>query len=478
MYSYGGGESTATVNPATAAAAAAAAAANTANSAHSAASTTPPPPPFHLLPASSFLQELIDYNRKKGHNRQANPHLRTLPVPGTGGSPAVQPDQRQFNDACQLEIEKQQQIALCRQQQQQQQQQQQEMEDTRNRSLPQQNNGHPQQQQQQQQPTDGNQGLTNNADQGSNQWAFMSNGTKTWNNDKNMPLEDDFKLEYMVEYMELDEFLTENEIPLESVLQEQQHLDDEKHRRLDQPHNTPTAVPVSNSQSAQAGSKMRPPPPGQPNGHPPPPPPNTANCPPPPPAPPVHDNSVMAQIKTEGPVAPPSSVGGGSGPVSDLAGSGGGYEGGQDYVSRSVASLNPSAGVLPASLQQQSMGNSGGGVPHDKSSGAGGNVSLPPPPPPPPLPPQIDDSPGSFSMRKRKKQLVNEERKDEKYWERRRKNNMAAKRSRDARRAKETQIAIQATFLERENKSLATELSKARAENHLLRERLQKYEAI
>ena len=81
-------------------------------------------------------------------------------------------------------------------------------------------------------------------------------------------------------------------------------------------------------------------------------------------------------------------------------------------------------------------------------------------------------------MRKRKKQLVNEERKDEKYWERRRKNNMAAKRSRDARRAKETQIAIQATFLERENKGLATELSKARAENHLLRERLQKYEAI
>merc|ERR1711963_81782 len=102
----------------------------------------------------------------------------------------------------------------------------------------------------------------------------------------------------------------------------------------------------------------------------------------------------------------------------------------------------------------------------------GGGVSLPPPPPPP-----LDGSPGSL-LRKRKKQMVSDERKDEKYWERRRKNNMAAKRSRDARRAKETQIAIQATFLERENKTLAQELSKARAENHLLRERLQKYEHV
>ena len=55
---------------------------------------------------------------------------------------------------------------------------------------------------------------------------------------------------------------------------------------------------------------------------------------------------------------------------------------------------------------------------------------------------------------------------------------MAAKRSRDARRAKETQIAIQATILERENKNLTQELSKARAENLLLRERLQKYEPM
>lgn len=40
------------------------------------------------------------------------------------------------------------------------------------------------------------------------------------------------------------------------------------------------------------------------------------------------------------------------------------------------------------------------------------------------------------------------------YWERRRKNNEAAKRSRDARRAKEDEIAIRAAFLEQENLKL------------------------
>ena len=40
--------------------------------------------------------------------------------------------------------------------------------------------------------------------------------------------------------------------------------------------------------------------------------------------------------------------------------------------------------------------------------------------------------------------------KDEKYWVRRRKNNQAAKRSRDARRVKENQIALRASYLEKE----------------------------
>ena len=84
----------------------------------------------------------------------------------------------------------------------------------------------------------------------------------------------------------------------------------------------------------------------------------------------------------------------------------------------------------------------------------------------------------SSSSRKRKRTSVGEDNKDDRYWERRRKNNMAAKRSRDARRAKENQIAMRATFLERENRVLTQELGKARAENHLLRERLCKYEVI
>ncbi|KAK0163466.1 hypothetical protein PV327_007141 [Microctonus hyperodae] len=44
------------------------------------------------------------------------------------------------------------------------------------------------------------------------------------------------------------------------------------------------------------------------------------------------------------------------------------------------------------------------------------------------------------------------------YWERRRKNNEAAKRSRDARRAKEDEIAIRAAFLEGENRDLKCEV--------------------
>ena len=56
--------------------------------------------------------------------------------------------------------------------------------------------------------------------------------------------------------------------------------------------------------------------------------------------------------------------------------------------------------------------------------------------------------------RKRKKQFVPEELKNNKYWAKRSKNNEAAKRSREARRLKENQIAMRARFLEEENLSL------------------------
>ncbi|KPJ10332.1 Hepatic leukemia factor [Papilio machaon] len=51
---------------------------------------------------------------------------------------------------------------------------------------------------------------------------------------------------------------------------------------------------------------------------------------------------------------------------------------------------------------------------------------------------------------RRRRQFVPDDLKDDKYWARRRKNNMAAKRSRDARRMKENQIALRAGYLEKE----------------------------
>ena len=54
-------------------------------------------------------------------------------------------------------------------------------------------------------------------------------------------------------------------------------------------------------------------------------------------------------------------------------------------------------------------------------------------------------------IRKRKKNAVPEEMKDERYWDKRTKNKMATRRSREARRLKENQIALRAAFLEKEN---------------------------
>ncbi|RWS08594.1 protein giant-like protein [Dinothrombium tinctorium] len=72
------------------------------------------------------------------------------------------------------------------------------------------------------------------------------------------------------------------------------------------------------------------------------------------------------------------------------------------------------------------------------------------------------------TTRKRGKPLPDSE-KDEAYWERRRKNNEAAKRSRDARRAKEDEIAIRAAFLEQENMRLRVEVAHQKGEIAKLR---------
>ncbi|XP_029670460.1 thyrotroph embryonic factor isoform X3 [Formica exsecta] len=83
--------------------------------------------------------------------------------------------------------------------------------------------------------------------------------------------------------------------------------------------------------------------------------------------------------------------------------------------------------------------------------------------------------PQPMIKKSRKQQFVPDDLKDDKYWARRRKNNMAAKRSRDARRMKENQIALRAGFLEKENMGLRQELDRLKNENMLLRDKLSKY---
>lgn len=73
--------------------------------------------------------------------------------------------------------------------------------------------------------------------------------------------------------------------------------------------------------------------------------------------------------------------------------------------------------------------------------------------------------------------------KDDRYWEKREKNNVAARRSREARRLKENQIALRTAYLEKENNQLKAELNQAKAENmelvsekQMLLEKLKQYE--
>jgi len=86
-------------------------------------------------------------------------------------------------------------------------------------------------------------------------------------------------------------------------------------------------------------------------------------------------------------------------------------------------------------------------------------------------------------IRKRTKTTVPEDKKDEKYWEKRMKNKVATRRSREARRLKENQIALRAAYLEKENKVMKRELedsqfkkTKLETEIELLKQKLAQYE--
>lgn len=83
-----------------------------------------------------------------------------------------------------------------------------------------------------------------------------------------------------------------------------------------------------------------------------------------------------------------------------------------------------------------------------------------------------DDLKPSLIQKKARKLHVKDEDKDDRYWEKRKKNNMAAKRSREARRSRENQIALRASYLEKDNALLKEELLNVKEELQAMREQL------
>lgn len=86
-------------------------------------------------------------------------------------------------------------------------------------------------------------------------------------------------------------------------------------------------------------------------------------------------------------------------------------------------------------------------------------------------------------IKKRSKMFVKDVEKDDKYWEKREKNNNAARRSREARRLKENQIALRVAHLERENGNLKQilgstqfDITKLTNERDLLKRKLSHFE--
>ena len=305
--------------------------------------------------------------------------------------------------------------------------------------------------------------------------AFL--GPRIW--DKTVSFDDDFKLEYM----DLDEFLTENDLPIETVLQEQQQIEDERQQQVQQQTNVQQIGPHSQSPSMQLPS--------------------------PPPAPPTASSRPTAPTSScnnNNSTANPSQTSSANIPVQLVSPQPTSTTPPTSSLSPQTSSANNNSSVSAAASTSKfgppipsppltdgmstnsdekvtsTLYNPFQDINEDVDTGddgGGGRLPLLKSPPGPAVSSYLDeDLKPTPVIRKRKKQMVSEDCKDDKYWERRRKNNMAAKRSRDARRAKENQIAIRASFLERENKALAQELSKARAENHLLRERLCKYEVV
>ncbi|RZC32683.1 transcription factor atf1, partial [Asbolus verrucosus] len=84
----------------------------------------------------------------------------------------------------------------------------------------------------------------------------------------------------------------------------------------------------------------------------------------------------------------------------------------------------------------------------------------------------------NFRRQRGEKKPIPDEQKDEKYFERRRRNNQAAKKSRDARKMREDQIALRATILEHENAILRAQVLTLREETSSLRQMLLQKKAL
>ncbi|XP_045612921.1 hepatic leukemia factor isoform X3 [Procambarus clarkii] len=270
--------------------------------------------------------------------------------------------------------------------------------------------------------------------------AFL--GPTLW--DKTLSYDSDLKVS--LEYMDLDEFLNENGIPAEeNVKASVGNCNGSSNENADNPNssiNNSSSSSSNNSSSSNTSSNSR----------------NSNN----------NSNSLSPEV--------PSS------PENPHMGSGMGVV---PQVPSGLSGAAPAAPIIVAPPALSPQDYSGDGYSSSPES-------------PDPLSPSLqvhEPVPGQdfdprtrcFSeeelkpqpmIKKSRKQFVPHELKDDKYWARRRKNNMAAKRSRDARRLKENQIAMRANFLEKENLALRIQMEKMVTEVDSLRSRLSKYEDV
>lgn len=86
---------------------------------------------------------------------------------------------------------------------------------------------------------------------------------------------------------------------------------------------------------------------------------------------------------------------------------------------------------------------------------------------------QVQSTHNATNKNMRRLQSKNADPDDLSYWEKRKRNNQAAKKSRDARRVKEDEVAIRCAFLEQENIQLTFRLAELENERQRLKKMLE-----